>query len=229
MRRKNWKIWLGMAMVTLTVIGLVVIPAAMANGSQDEEGTTTPTPPDPTTVGENFAGKVAANLGVSVDTLKNAITDAALQMVDEALANGTITQEQAEQIRERIREGAAGGCLRWFGWRCGGPIGAPGHWGGVRLMGCIEEAIESGVITQEQADQIKTLAQQIRNQIRQRIENRFLAEAVEEGILTQEQADQINALCDQIRDQLQEQARENWGKGGMGGRGWGKFGGGNGQ
>ncbi len=207
--RKNWKLWIGLAVMALTVVGLVVIPAAMADGSSDEAVTPSPTPPDPDTVCSNFAGKVAANLGVSVDTLKNAVTDAALQMVDEALANGSITQEQADRMKERIREGGAGCCLGWFGGRWGGPRCGFGP------MGCLEKAVEDGIITQEQADQIKTLARQIREQIRERLRDGFLGEAVENGILTQEQADQIGSLCDQTRAQLKEQIRGNCGKGRM--------------
>lgn len=221
--QKNWKLWIGLAVTTLIVAVLAVIPAAMADGSEGEGAAPTSTPPDPNTACENFAGKVAANLGVSVDTLKNAIIDAGLQMVDEALANGTITAEQAERMRERIQEGAAAGCLRWFGWRCGGPMGGPGPRGCFGPMGCIEKGVENGIITEEQADQIKDLARQIREQIRERIQNGFLGEAVESGILTQEQADQITSLCEQVRDQM----RENWGRGK--GRGCGPFGSGNGQ
>lgn len=211
--KKNWKLWTGLAVTTLIVVLLAVIPAAVADSSEDEGAAPPSTPPNTNTVCENFAAKVAANLGVSVDTLKNAVINAGLQMVDEALANGTITEEQAERMRERIQEGAAAGCLRWFGWRCGGP------------MGCIGKAVENGIITEEQADQIETLARQIRQQIRERIQNGFLGEAVENGILSQEQADQIHALCEQVRNQM----RENCGRGGGRGHGCGPFGGGNGQ
>lgn len=210
--QKNWKIWLGLVVVTLTVIGLAVIPAALADESGEQDAAPTPTPPNIDTVCANFAGKVATNLGVSVDTLKNAITDAALQMVDDALTNGTITEAQAERMRERIQEGMAGGCLRWFGWRCGEPMGGPPDWGlALGPKGCIESAVENGVITQDQADQIKALAQQIREQIRERVQNGFLGEAVEKGILTQEQADQINSLREQIKEQVRER---NQNKGG---------------
>lgn len=54
-----------------------------------------------------FLQRVAANLGVTVDQLEQAYKDAALQGVDEALAAGRITDEQAAKMRERIENGDA--------------------------------------------------------------------------------------------------------------------------
>ncbi len=54
---------------------------------------------------DNFLGKVATNLGITLDQLKQAFRSAATQTVDDALANGDITQAQADKIKANIESG----------------------------------------------------------------------------------------------------------------------------
>ena len=49
--------------------------------------------------------RVADKLGIDVATLRGAVKDSSLEMVDEALADGRITEQQAERARERIEAG----------------------------------------------------------------------------------------------------------------------------
>ena len=56
-----------------------------------------------------FLERVAENLGVDVTVLEQAINDAKLEMVDEALAAGRITEEEAANARERIESGERAG------------------------------------------------------------------------------------------------------------------------
>ena len=56
----------------------------------------------------NFIERLAGNLGISQDELEAAIDSTQLQMVDEALANGDITEEQAAERRARIEAGETG-------------------------------------------------------------------------------------------------------------------------
>lgn len=51
---------------------------------------------------EGLLAKVAANLGVSADDLVAAFTKARLEMIDEAVAAGQITPEQAQAMKDRI-------------------------------------------------------------------------------------------------------------------------------
>lgn len=51
---------------------------------------------------DGLLAKVAANLGVSVDDLVTAFSKARLEMIDEAVAAGRITAEQAQQMKDRI-------------------------------------------------------------------------------------------------------------------------------
>jgi polyhydroxyalkanoate synthesis regulator phasin len=82
----------------------LVVAGAMALGvaryaSAQEPGAT---PSGPKARVEAFLGKVAANLGVSSDQLTSAVKDAELQTVDERVADGTLTSDQAAKIKDRI-------------------------------------------------------------------------------------------------------------------------------
>ena len=52
-----------------------------------------------------FIGKLADKLGVSEDELKTAIQDTRVEMIDEAVADGSLTEEQGERLKERAEEG----------------------------------------------------------------------------------------------------------------------------
>ena len=62
-------------------------------------------------------GKLAANLNISLDQLKSAIKATELQIVDELLADGTITQEQADKITEKINSSEGLGLGKLLGRR----------------------------------------------------------------------------------------------------------------
>jgi len=55
-----------------------------------------------------FISKLAGKLGVSEDELKTAIQDTRVEMIDEAVAEGRLTEEQGERLKERIEEGDLG-------------------------------------------------------------------------------------------------------------------------
>lgn len=64
---------------------------------------------------DNFLSRVAANLGVTLDQLKQAYKSAAIQTVDDALADGKITQEQADKAKAKIETGEIGGLRKFLG------------------------------------------------------------------------------------------------------------------
>ncbi len=53
----------------------------------------------------SFLAKVANKLGVSEDELKTALDEARTETIDEKVAAGLLTEEQAERLRERGEEG----------------------------------------------------------------------------------------------------------------------------
>jgi hypothetical protein len=99
--------------------GIVLAGVAGATGyaSAQEPGTTPDQPKREKRIErrDNFLGRVAANLGVTLDQLKQAFKSAATQAVDDALANGDITQEQADKIKAKIESGEGLGLSRLLG------------------------------------------------------------------------------------------------------------------
>ncbi len=64
---------------------------------------------------ESFLGRVADKLGIGEDELRSAMTEAEQDIIDERVAEGTLTAEQGERLRERIENegllGPRGGSL----------------------------------------------------------------------------------------------------------------------
>lgn len=123
-RSKFLIISLATVMVAVALVGWV-----MAQGSGDQsESSEAPQ--------QSFLSRVAANLSLDEATLREAIAQARLQLIDEAVEQGRITQEQADLMKQEI------GGNRWMSWgpqgfcgRPGGPIrGSFGHWGGRGMM-----------------------------------------------------------------------------------------------
>lgn len=88
MKLKTWIVG-GVAAVALLGSGAFV----MVTGAGAQEG------------GNGLLDRVAAKLGVEPDALRGAVKDARLERVDQALADGRITEEQAAKARERIEQG----------------------------------------------------------------------------------------------------------------------------
>jgi hypothetical protein len=57
-------------------------------------------------------GEIAQAKGVSTDTLKSTILNAAKDKLDQAVANGKLTQDQADKIMTRLTENI-GKILNW--------------------------------------------------------------------------------------------------------------------
>ena len=53
----------------------------------------------------SFLGKVAEKLGVSQEDLETAIQEARIETIDEAVAEGRLTEERAARLKERAAEG----------------------------------------------------------------------------------------------------------------------------
>ncbi len=195
--KKKWMIVAGLVTVVMAVVGMTIVPAMAQNGDSDK--------PEKGERCEAFIGKVAGNLGTDVETLSSAIVDAKLEMIDQLVTDGKITQEKADTLKARIEEKGACGFL-------GKPVrhghGQPGGFG---KLGMLDRAVENGIITQAQADKVVTIFEQVktycaengRPEIGPR-DGEMLNRAVEEGIITQEQADTITEVMDAIKAYAQE-------------------------
>jgi|GEM_PF-1263802 len=193
--KRKWIIMAGLAITVLTIVGLTVIPAM----AQDAESET----PEKDTRCEAYHGKLAQNLGVNVEDLEAAIIATKVEMVNEAVADGKLTQEKADIIIEKIEENGACGFagLKKRVQRHLGHLDA-------RIW---SKAIEEGVITQEQADEVKEIRGQIATYIKENgwpeigpRDGERLDRLVEEGIITQEQADTITSVMESIKAYVQE-------------------------
>ena len=157
---------------------------------------------------EAFFESLAEHLGVSTDELEDAARAAALDQVDAALEAGRITEEEADRLRERIREGEA---PLFFGPRV---FGGHHHQGGGVLVSKLEAAAEYLDLTSAELHErlengrsladvahaedksVDGLKQALLDDAEQR-----LNEAVDEGELTRERADE---MLERLRGRIDE-------------------------
>ena len=100
-----------MRRILIAALAIVLVGTAVIGGgiglavAQDED---TPI--------ESFLGRVADKLGIGEDELRSAMTEAEQDVIDERVAEGKLTAEQGERLRERIEEkgllGPRGGPLK---------------------------------------------------------------------------------------------------------------------
>ena len=107
-------------LLTMAVVGALAVAAVAVVGVGAQTGTPTASPTG--TPLDKLFEKVADKLGITQDQLTNAVKSSETELIDEALANGTITQDRADKLKERIassdhiilpgggRHGKGGGC-----------------------------------------------------------------------------------------------------------------------
>lgn len=154
-----------------------------------------------------YIAKLAANLGVDVDKLKAAIQTTNLQVLDEKVADGSIPQDRADEMRGRIESGdsfffGVGGKGGPGGHGMGGP-GAGGPGMGKPGMGVNAEELSSflgidaaTLRTEQEAKSLATIATEhgkTRDQLKEFLTTSArasLAQGVTDGKITQAQADE---------------------------------------
>jgi len=114
---KGMKILAGtLAVVVLT--GVLVVGTVLAQG---------PTPtPGPGAYYQAFVAKFAQILGLPEQEVIDAFTQVAKDRVQQAVDDGLITQDQADQMLERIEQGGFGG-FGWHGFGMGRGWGEGNH------------------------------------------------------------------------------------------------------
>jgi polyhydroxyalkanoate synthesis regulator phasin len=96
--------------VILGVVAAVVLGLGVATGTVLAQSGSGQESPEPGALCDRFVEGVASQLGVTAADVDAAFRGAKLDMVDEAVASGKITAEQAAQLKARIEE--AGACWR---------------------------------------------------------------------------------------------------------------------
>lgn len=210
--RRGRRRWLAVASLAL-VVGALVIGGTVAA----ESGTST-------TGGglrDSFLSHLADNLGISRDKLDQAITTSSDQTIDQAVANGDLTQQQGDALKERL----ANGDLFTFGARHGRPGRALfGHGDGMATI-----ASTLGITTADLRSELQagsTLEQVITNHgstvdaVVQSLVNAArtdLDQAVAKGKLTQALADKI---LSNLPARLTEMIQNGFGHRAGGGHHW---------
>ena len=168
----------------------------------------TPGTDDKEALRDDLLQRLADELGISVDDLRQAMSNVALDLVDRAVADGRITEEEAAEIRERI---ASGEFPFFFGHHQF--HGGPGLCLGRYAVGEVAEFL--GIEPKDVLDGLQngqSLAQiaEANGKTRDELKNYLLEEltdkvnqAVENGRVTHERADEILANApDRIDQQI---------------------------
>lgn len=148
MRRRFMFLTAGGAAAVLAVAGI----AGVAAQTSSEDGQSSPL--------SGFVERLAANLGIGSDELTSAVEQTRDEMIDEAVANGDLTAERGEALKEHglgellqrfgDREGSEKGLERHFGFR---RFGADGDDGDPFRHGMFGFGVGSGALA-EAADVI---------------------------------------------------------------------------
>jgi hypothetical protein len=178
-------------------------------------------------------GAIADILGITVEEYNSAVETAESQVIDEAIADGWLTEEQAKQMQERLEQndGFAGpGMGRGSGMGPGmGQLGTPQieHDSflsvAAELLGLsetdLQSAMQEGKTTAELAEEKGVDAQEIVDEYVARYTEQ-LNQAVQSGDITQGQADSmLENATQRATDQLENAfAGRMMGEFGRGGR-----------
>lgn len=123
MKSKKWRF--GSILLVVFILAGAMSGIAFADTITDK-----PDMPDMTAMYQDFVSKFADNLGVSEDEVTAALEETQIQMIDEAVEEGTLTQEQADQMTEKIESGEVCGLFGLGGGPGPGGNGGPGGPGG---------------------------------------------------------------------------------------------------
>ena len=150
---------------------------------------------DPKEEQEAFQAAVAEELGVTTTQLQNAYKAAALEQLEAAVAAGRLTEEQADEIRERIESGDFLGPAG-FGFFGGHGLRGPGHHleGAADYLGLAEDELHERLrngdslaeIAEAEGRSIAGLKLALVAAAKERLD-----EAVAEGRITASQRDEL--------------------------------------
>jgi polyhydroxyalkanoate synthesis regulator phasin len=147
---------------------------------------------------------IATEAGMDPDELVSVLREKATEAVDDAVAEGDLTEEQGEALKERIESFDLGDGMflgnRGFGFRGHHGIPLLGDLGdaldGVDL-GSLREQLQSGATLDEALENLGVDLEELATQIRDNAIAR-LDDMVEQGRISQEQADAIKERLESI-------------------------------
>ena len=180
--RSPWRIAIGIVAVLVLAGTAVGIVAAQTDGEVPMPGKERLS---------NFISGLAENLGISQEELEEAIDQTQLDMVDDRVSAGDLTEEQADEIRERIESGEGSPFFGKGGRRHGG-----GFLGGeafAEFLGISTEELREAKADEQSLAQIADANEISRDDLIaflvEQVEEK-LAAKVEEGKIDQDSADE---------------------------------------
>ncbi len=105
---------------------------------------------NPTSRVDQFLGFLSNRLGITSDQLKTDIQGAANDTVDQMLKDGTITQQQADNLKQEIQNGNSPGMLGIFGKGRGFGMGMMGRGFGTSLQSIVQAVAGTLKLTPQQ-------------------------------------------------------------------------------
>jgi polyhydroxyalkanoate synthesis regulator phasin len=215
--KRLWKI-VGIAML-VAVLGIAAVGvAAFAQGD-------TGTSDSPFDYATKFKEALAGILGISVDEYDAAVDKAEQQVVDQAVSEGWLTEEQAAELQSRLDRASAGAGLgKAFGKMDKGLGGISGvslrsvaaEKLGIELADLLTE-LQNGktiaALAEEKGVDTQTIVDAYLAQVKEKLD-----EKVASGDITQEQAD---TQLEQAKTRATEKLTSTWEGFGPGGRGHG--------
>ncbi len=192
------------------VVGIVAVAGAGAQEATPEGGAAAVEGDRPA---DHYLELLADNLGVTVEELEGALSQSHLDLINEKIADGTITEEEAAEIIERIESGE-GRLFPPFG---GGQHGGH-HYKFHRLVGMIvtnsaevldmelevlKEELHAGNSLADVATAQGVDVEQFKVELLRAIAT-DLDEKVADGAITQEQAEDIIAKITESIDRIVE-------------------------
>jgi len=178
-------------MVLLALVALAGAALGIVSAQSEGEGEATPQVEEKGVRKDEFLSRLAENLGISQEQLEAAMRETALEIVDEKVADGTLTEEQAAGIRERIEQGE----FPFFGKPHHRPhLG--GYLGGelAEFLGITAEQFRDARLDGQSIAQIAEANGKSRDEVIDFLVGQMekdLAAKVEEGKLDQARADEI--------------------------------------
>jgi len=211
--KRLWKI-AGIAML-VAVLGIAAVGvAAFAQGD-------TGTSDSPFDYVTKFKEALAGILGISVDEYDAAVDKAEQQVVDQAVSEGLLTEEQAEKLQQRLEGMGMGRAFGKMGRGMGGISGVSLRSVAADKLGMeladLNTELQNGktiaALAEEKGVDTQTIVDAYLAQVKEKLD-----EKVASGDITQVQAD---TQLEQAKTSATEQLDSTWEGFGHGGRGHG--------
>jgi len=188
LKSKKWRI--GAILLAVVIFTGVMAGISFAGDGQtkiDLEG-----------VYQNFISKLAANLGIDQSIVETAINNTRQQILDEAVQEGKITQEQADKISSNPICGLAGGFGFLNGKEGPGELGLAARGRNLddmaNILGITAEELKAEMESGKNMEQIATEHGLTMEQFHEKtleLRKAEISQALENGEITQEQADKM--------------------------------------